>query len=96
MPLTVDSDFSPIKVTGTTTTDQEVISPKNSLIKIKFVYWYNITTEGDLCVLTDEFGHEIIKMRCETDGESQMWPIYTVYASIHCNDMDSGTLYIYH
>jgi len=96
MALTVDKDFSPIKVTGTTAVDQEVINPETSLIKIKFVYWYNPTTAGDLCVLTDEYGHEIIAMRCETDGISQVWPIFTVYASIHCNDMDSGTLYIYH
>lgn len=96
MPLTVDNDFSPIKVTGTTATDTVILTKTIGVIKIKFVYWYNITTAGDLCLLTDENGNEIIPMRCEIGGESQMWPIYTAYKSIHCSDMDSGTLYIFH
>ena len=95
MALTV-TNFKPIKITGTTATDQEIINPSGGIIRIKFVYWYNITTAGDLCLLTDKYGNEIIPMRCEVDGESQMWPIYTAYSSIHCNDLDSGTLYIYH
>ena len=96
MPLTVDSDFSPIKVSGTTSADTEIVTPASSLIKIKFVYWYNPTTIGHLAMLKDGFGHEILPMRCEVPNESQVWPVWTAYDSIRCDDLDSGTLYIYH
>ena len=93
MVLTPDIDKgSPIKVTGTTSADEEILDRP---VYIKFVYWYNPTTAGDLFVLKDGAGGEIVEGRCETDGESQWLPVFTGYDSIRSDDVDSGTLYIY-
>ena len=93
MPLTVVDTGTPIKVTGTTTVDQVIL---NRLVYIKFVYWYNPTTAGDLFLLKDNSGQEILAGRCETDGESQWMPVYIMCNGIRSDDVDSGTLYIYH
>jgi len=92
MPLTVDKTRNPIKVTGTTAADTEIIS---KMAFIKFIYWYKPTNTGNLCVLKDKEGGEIIAMRCEANDESQMWPLWTLWHGIRCDNMDSGTLYIY-
>ena len=96
MALTIDSSGSPIKVTGTTAADAEIVAKtETSKFFIRFVYWYNATTAGDLLVLTDATGRDIIRMRAFSDNESQMWPIMNQYSGIRASDMDSGTLYIY-
>ena len=93
MPISADiAKGSPIKVTGTTSADQEILGRS---AYIKFVYWYNPTTAGDLFVLKDKAGLEIVPGRCETDGVSQWLPVYTKYNGIRSDDVDSGTLYIY-
>ncbi len=90
--LTVLNNINPIKCTGTNDTDQEIYSDP---VFVRYVYWYNPTTAGQLLSLVDENGNDIIIARCEADGESQWLPVYTKFNAIHCNDMDSGTLYIY-
>ena len=92
MALTVVDTGTPIKVTGTTAADQVIL---DALAYIKFVYWYNPTTAGDLFILKDNSGQEILVGQCETDGESQWMPVYTMYNGIRSDDVDSGTLYIY-
>ena len=92
MALTVDATRNPIKVTGTTAVDEEIFS---NIVFIKFVYWYNPTNVNHLLVLKDKEGADIIPMKCEVANESQMWPLWTTWHGIRCDDMDSGTLYIY-
>jgi len=89
---TVENNINPIKCTGTTATDEEIFG---NPVFIKFVYWYNPTTSGHLLSLVDDKGKDIVVARCETANESQWLPIYTKFNAIHCDDMDSGTLYIY-
>jgi hypothetical protein len=87
---------NPIIVTGTTNTNDVIYSPKTgSSVFIKFVYWYNPANIGDLISLKDENGRVIVPGRCEVASESQWLPIWSKYSSINCDDMDSGTLYIY-
>ena len=93
MPLTVDDNGTPIIVTGTTTADTEI---RDALTYIKYVYWYNPSTTGHLCNLIDGQGRGIITMRAQVDGDTQMWPIGLTVRGIHCDKMESGTLYIYH
>ena len=93
MPLTVDNDVNPIKVTGTTTTDTEILP--HQLVHIKFIRWYKPATDGDLCHVTNANGQTIMKMNAEADDDTQMWPIYCSFYGIRCNDMDSGELYIH-
>ena len=95
MSLTVDSTGNPIKVTGTTAADAQVIAT-TSLIHVKFMYWYNITTSGHLLVVTDGQGREIAVSKCQKDGDYEIIPIMSGHYGIRISDMDSGTLYIYH
>jgi len=92
MPLTTVNTITPIKVTGTTAADTEILGVP---VYIKFIYWYKPATAGHLLSLVDKSGNDIVVGRCETDDESQWFPIYTKFDAIHCDDMDSGTLYIY-
>jgi len=89
---TVENNINPIKCTGTTAADEEIFG---NPVYIKFIYWYAPTTKGDLLSLKDSEGNDIIVACCETDGESQWLPVFTRFKNIHCDDMDSGTLYIY-
>ena len=91
---TANTETNRIKVTGTTAADQEIVAGGNP-VGLKLVYWYNPTSEGDLCNLVDSNGVEILPMRAEKDGDTQMWPIFKYVDGIHCDDMDSGTLYLY-
>ena len=94
MPLTIDKTIEPIKVTGTTAADTEILA-NTVLAHIKFIRWYNPTTSGHLCHITDGSGVTIIKMRADKDNDTQMWPIFRTYSGIRCDDMDSGELYIH-
>ena len=89
---TVSDEINPIKCTGTASTSEEI---KSGLTSIRFVYWYNPSTAGDLLSLIDANGFDIVVARCEIDGESQILPVGLKVDGIHCDDMDSGTLYIY-
>ena len=94
MPITVDDKGSPIIVTGTTSSAEEVM-PRSEKAHIKYLYWYNATTAGDLLTLVEGEGREIITMRAEADNTSQQWDIDTQYYGLQITDMDSGKLYIY-
>lgn len=90
--LTVYNGINPIKCTGTNDAKQEIYG---NPCFIRFIYWYNPTTAGQLLSIIDENDVDIMVAKCEADGESQFLPVYTYVKSIYCNDMDSGTLYIY-
>ena len=89
---TVEGSINPLKCTGTSSASEVVYA---NPVFIRFIYWYNPATEGHLLSLIDSGGNDIVVARCEKDGESQWLPVYTRFDSIYCDDMDSGTLYIY-
>lgn len=92
----VNTSGSPIVVTGTTNTNDEVYTPSAGAgVKILWVYWYLPTTAGHLCALKTKDGKPILQMRCENANESQFFPLWQTWGNIYCDDMDSGTLYIY-
>lgn len=96
MALTTNNDGNPIIVTGTTSVDEEIIDRgQNAAVLIKFVKWHKPTTVGHLCTLKDKNGREIITFCCETINESQWAPMWSYFPNIHCDNMDSGSLYIY-
>lgn len=95
MALTIDKKGNPIVVTGTTAVAQEVI-PEKQLIYIKFMYWYNITTSGHLLNVTDGQGRIVAPSKCQKDGDYEIIPVMGSFRGIKIDDMDSGTLYIYH
>jgi hypothetical protein len=93
MSLTVVEDSGgAIKVTGTATSSEKIT---DALIDISSIYWLQPTTAGHLCNLIGKNSQPIISMRCESDNISQQWDINIVVDGIYCDDMDSGTLYIY-
>ena len=91
MSLTITND-NPLKVTGTTSTSQAITTDN---VGLKFVYWYNPTTSGHLCNLVDSAGDPILPMRANSANDTQMWPVFKYVDGIYCDDMDSGTLYLY-
>ena len=92
----VNTSGSPLVITGTTNTNDEIITPGGGVgVFIKWVYWYNPTTAGHLCSLKTKDGKQILLMRCENAGESQFFPLWSTWGNVYCDDMDSGSLYIY-
>jgi len=90
------SEGNPIIVTGTTATNDKVIDKGlGGAVFVKFVYWLNPTTIGHLISLKDANGRVILPLRCEVANESQWAPIWSSFQNIYCDDMDSGTIYIY-
>lgn len=95
MALTVQA-FNPIRVTGTTDVSQAIIADAvYKTVKLRFIYWFNPTTAGDLCTLKDANGNFIAELRCETNAKSVYHYVDAHYDNIYCDDMDSGTLYLY-
>lgn len=94
MALTVTKEVEPIKVTGTTASDTEILG-SDILVFIRFIRWYKPTTSGHLCHITDGDKRTIIKMNATAADDTQMWPIFKKYHGIRCDDMDSGELYIH-
>jgi hypothetical protein len=93
MALTVTTVAGNIlKVTGTANSSEDITT---DYVALKWVYWFNPTTTGHLCNLTDNNGNDIHPMRANTNNDTQEWPIYKYVEGISCDDMDSGTLYIY-
>jgi hypothetical protein len=93
--LTVNASVNPIKITGTTATDQEILSSDKGITHVKFIRWYNPSSAGHFCHVTDGSGNTIVKMNAEAANDTQMWPIYSSYFGIRCDDLDSGELYIH-
>lgn len=94
MPLTVVNSVNPIKVTGTTAADTEILGD-GVLAHVKYIRWYKPTTAGHLCNVTDGARNTIMKMNAEGANDTQQWPIYTTYEGLRCDDLDSGELYIH-
>ena len=92
MSLTVIAETNPIKVTGTTASRQRILAGP---ALIRFIKWYNPTTVGHLLALQDENGDNIIECYCDTANVSQTEPVFLDLDGLLCDDMDSGTLYIY-
>ena len=92
--ITANTAIQPIKVTGTTDADTEILA-KTKHVFIQFIRWYKPTTSGHLCHITDGDGNTIMKMNATSANDTQMWPVYNGYNGIRCDDMDSGELYIY-
>ena len=93
MSLTIDKNAMPIIVTGTTSTSVEVIG---RAIYLRYVYWYKPTTKGHLLSLVDGNERSITKGIAAVADDAVILPVFGIYDSIKCDDMDSGTLYIYH
>ena len=91
MALTVTGD-NPLVVTGTATSREEIY-PGN--VYVKFALWYKPTTIGHLVALQNARGEEITHRYCDAANESQDVPIFNRCDGIYCDDMDSGTLFIY-
>ena len=85
-----------IKVTGTTDESGEIT---DKITFIKSVYWYKPTGAAHLAVLVDSDGGPIITMVGDSNGNtnpnSQQWDVNAAFYGIFCDDLDSGTLYIY-
>ena len=84
------------KVTGDTDTNGEITG---DLTYVKSVYWYTPGAAAHLVNLIDKEGGPIITMIGDSTGDtnanSQQWDINVAFDGIYCDDMDSGTLYIY-
>ena len=91
MSLTISAG-NPIVVTGTTSTAQVIT---DDIIFIRYVYWFNPTSLGDLVNLINRNGDVVIPIRCETSTYSQWFTLEVVADGLYCDDMDSGTLLIY-
>jgi len=90
------SKGNPIIVTGTTNTNDTVIdNGLGGAVFIKFIKWHKPTTVGHLVTLKDKNGRVIVPFECEVVNESQWAPIWSSFQNIYCDDMDSGTIYIY-
>ena len=93
MAIVVDEAASPIIVTGTTDAS-EVITLRARFVQS--IYWYKPTTLAHLLSITDGNGRTVAKACVAVVDEGIIIPIQVVYDSLYCDDMDSGTLYIYH
>jgi hypothetical protein len=90
--VAIHSDKNPIVIESAISASTKVT---DNLIFIKSVYWYHPTTAGQLASLKDSNGNVIIPLRCESDGISQWFDINISVDGIYCDDLDSGTLYVY-
>jgi len=94
MALTTVKTISPIKVTGTDTTENTIYTGD---IWIERIYWYDPTTNGHLVSITDANGLTIALFKCVTAsiGLAQERVIKGYYNGIKIDDMDSGTIFIH-
>ena len=92
MSLTTNKNGNPIVVTGTASTDETIATGQ---IYVRWVYWYQPSTAGHLLNLIDAQGAVVLVAYCEKANQSQWLPVYKTCDGIHCDNMDSGSLYIY-
>jgi len=90
--MATDSTGSPVEVGSAISASTAIIT---GVPYIKFIQWYKPTTVGHLCALQDGAGRTILKLYCEVANESIWAPIWGKYRDVYCDDLDSGTLYIY-
>ena len=91
--MAADDLKNPLSYTGGTISSATKITDR--LVYIKFIYWHNPTTVGHLAKLTDREGNTILPMNCDAANQSQMWPIWTAFKGVYCDDLDSGELFIF-
>ena len=86
---------NPIRVTGTATSSEKIADFDIPML-VGYIYWFNPTTAGHLCTLKTSDGSFIAELKCDTDGVPvHLGPLGIYVKNIYCDDMDSGTLYIY-
>ena len=90
--MAILSDKNPIVIESAISGSTKVT---NNQVYIKSVYWFNPTTAGHLAFLKNIHGDAIIPLRCESDGVSQFLEINVLADGVYCDDLDSGTLYVY-
>jgi hypothetical protein len=95
MAITVNANINPIQITGTTDADTEVV-PSNKSVFIKHIVWYKPTTIGHLLSLKDKSGNVIAAGYCEAADQTVYIPVFIEVSGVRCDDMDSGTVYIYY
>ena len=96
MAMTIDEQ-NPIVVTGTSASSGAIMSVGN--FNITRLTWLTPTTQGHKLALQDGTGREIHEFYCDNDNETLSIPFDPpdkAINGIYCDDMDSGTLYIYH
>jgi hypothetical protein len=86
------SDKNPIVIESAISESTKVT---DNQIYIKSVYWFNPTTAGHLASLKNFHDDVLIPLRCESNGVSQFFEINVLADGIYCDDLDSGTLYVY-
>ena len=87
---------NPIVVTGTSAASAAIESSGTWLISK--LYWLNPATQGDKLALQDGDGKELFEFYAQTVNSSQEVSFRTPLEArngIYCDDMDSGTLYIF-
>lgn len=95
MALTIDKTGNPIRVTGTTDTDAEIYAPSNALAFVREVSVWGFTSQGHKAVFKDEHGKYIAELIASAANANETQRVYSAYQSIHCDDLDSGTVLIY-
>jgi len=90
---------NPITLTTTQTSYKGAVSSSQGTLftlRIKSVYWRNPITIGDVFLLIDPAsGREILRGRCETANQSQLFPLNMLVSDFACDQLDSGSLEIY-
>ena len=91
--MAVKITCNPYVIESAIAADTTVTNVEN--VFIKFVYWYKPTTVGHLGSLKDKEGNVIIPLYCDVADQCQQWALWGNYNGIHCDDLDSGILYVY-
>ena len=95
MSLTITTG-SCFKVTGTTAASTKIT---DEIVYVKSVYWYKPTNAAHLLNLIDKEGGPIITMDGNGLGTgnptSHQRIVESVFNGIYCDDLDSGTVFIY-
>ena len=99
MALTTDKSTPVIKVTGTATTAEEIVS--GDLVWVERIYWQNPTTHGHLVAIKDTASGALANFNCYSGslasniGFTQERVIRAPFNGIKIDDMDSGTIFIH-
>lgn len=98
MAITSATTANPYKITGTTATTTSVTT---NIVWIQKIVWDGVTTAGHILSLSDKAGNTLYTATADAPGSSgkvrysDEWPLGLPVSGIQCDDMDSGTLFIY-
>lgn len=87
--------YNPLVLTGTTAASTLILEKTNALVHVQRVTWLRPTTAGHKLSLKDRGGEVIAALVADGDGLNQYQDVNVSYDGIYCDDMDSGTAYIY-